>query len=495
MFASNPQKVNKIRMIEAGNYSPYRKSFLNFFTYNKYIRNPSTGLVTLATIAQKIVTDTLMYSESVSLIRYEDVYDADIIFFSVNTFNAVRSYEIADRLREKSNAVLVMGGMHASLNYPEAIQHCDYVLTGDADESITELIHALRNGQEIDFPGVVLWREEKVVFTGERRQPENIDTIPDRNLVHDYARMAKYYYTLWPQVHASRGCPHNCSYCTVIRHFGRKIRKRTPQNIVEDIRQAIEFHKKPFIPRFKSCVWITDDNFPQDREWAISVLKAIIESDIKYNFTVQARYEVGFDDEMLALMKQAGFMEVSIGVEFLDDDSYKEFNKDCNYRDLVSAIRNIHAHGIGVRGLFMVGAEKDQKGVGKKIAKFVRDNHIHGTLVQSLFFTPGTPFFEKNKHLLLHQDWDRYNGNVVHYPQNIKPYELQQEIIIASKKIYSPGRVLYALFRFKWMHMVSFIGECFWQYHVRKDLRKELENLKKLDAKYSSAHSVNKTER
>jgi hypothetical protein len=60
--------LNKIRFIEPGNSSPYRKSLMNILTYNKYIRNPSTGLITLATIVKKIVDDTLMYSESISQI-------------------------------------------------------------------------------------------------------------------------------------------------------------------------------------------------------------------------------------------------------------------------------------------------------------------------------------------------------------------------------------------------------------------------------------------
>lgn len=46
--------------------------------------------------------------------------------------------------------------------------------------------------------------------------------IPDRNLVYNYSKLAKRYNTLWPQVHGSRGCPHNCDYCAVIQHFGRK---------------------------------------------------------------------------------------------------------------------------------------------------------------------------------------------------------------------------------------------------------------------------------
>ena len=456
--------------------------------YNKYIKNPSTGLITLTTIVKEIIDDTLMYSESISKINFADVYDADIIFISINTFNAIRGYNLADEFRNKSAAIVVLGGMHASLNFSEAIEHCNYVLRGDGDESIVELISALENGNTIDFPGVIYKREGKIINSGERSQPNNIDTIPDRSLVYDYSRLAKRYDTLWPQVHASRGCPHNCDYCSVIEHFGRKIRKRTPQIVVEDIRQAIAFHHRNIIPRFNNVVWITDDNFAEDREWAISVVKAIIKSDIKYNFSVQARFETGFDDEVLILMKQAGFIELALGIEFLDDESFKEFHKKSNYSEIVRSIKNIQSHGIGVRGLFIVGAENDTKGIGDKIAKFVIEHNIKGALVQSLFFTPGTSFFESNKGILIHQNWDKYCGNVVHYPKNIKPHELQQEIIISSSKIYSFRRLLNAIFRYKWIDKVLFIGEFFWQIKFRKELKNEAKYLQSLKDQVMRGH-------
>ena len=473
----------KIRFIEPGNYSPYKKSVANILTYNKYIRNPSTGLITLTTIVKRRVDNTIMYSESVSKILWDDIYDADIVFIGINTFNALRGYQIAKKIKQNSSALLVFGGMHASLNFIETIEYCDYILTGDGDESILDFIEYCNgkskdSSKKIDFCGVIFKQNGQIINTGKCGQPENIDTIPNRNLVYHYSSLAKRYDTLWAQVHASRGCPHNCSYCAVIQHFGQKIRKRTPEIIVQDIKEAIAFHKRKGIPRFNTFVWITDDNFAQDREWAISVLQCIIKNNIKYHFSVQARFEIGFDDEILDLMRNAGFIDLAIGIEFLNDNSFKEYNKMSNYKDILLAIKNIQKHDIGVRGLFIVGAENDTKGIGTKIAEYVINNGIKGALVQSLFFTPGTSFFDANKHILIHKNWEKYNGNVVHYPKNISPDELQKEIIIASKKIYSFKRLVYAIFNYKWINKVLFVGEYFWQKSMRKDLRKEIINIK-----------------
>ena len=84
----------------------------------------------------------------------------------------------------------------------------------------------------------------------------------------------------------------------------------------------------------------------------------------------------------------------------------------------------------------------------------------------------------ENKDNLIHRDWSKYNGNVVHYPKKISPYDLQLEIIHASRKIYSFKRLMHAVFKTKGLSRILFIGEYFWQKSVRNDLKKELSNLK-----------------
>ncbi|KNY25212.1 hypothetical protein [Pseudobacteroides cellulosolvens] len=156
-------KIEKIRFIEPGNL-PYRKSIKNLYIYDKYIRTPSHGLMTLATIAKKVVDDTLMYSESISDIIWKDVLDADIVFIGIFTFSANRGYELAKFIKQNSKAIVVMGGLHASMNYPEAVNYCDYVLLGEGDESIGEFIEAVQNSRDIDFPGVAYMSGNKIVI-------------------------------------------------------------------------------------------------------------------------------------------------------------------------------------------------------------------------------------------------------------------------------------------------------------------------------------------
>lgn len=470
----------KIRFIEPGN-RPYKPTPLNYLVYDRYIRTPSVGLNTLATIVKKEEDDTLMYSESISRIPLRDILDADVVFIGIFTFAAVRGYQIARYLKKHSRAVIVMGGLHASLNYEEAVRYCDYVLLGEGDETILTFLHALKKKEPVDFPGIAYLRDGETVCTGYPAPPRDIDIIPDRNLVWRYQKMAGHN-TIWPQVHASRGCPHNCDYCALVRHFDHKVRTRSPENVVEDIRQSIEFFDKKHFRPVKD-LWITDDNFFADREWAISVLQAIIDSGIRYRFNVQARYEVGFDDEMLALLKKAGFFELDMGIEFIDDKSFETYHKKSTKDEIIRSIRNIRKHGLSVRGLFILGSDDQEKGVGDQLADFVIENKIQGVLIQSMYFVPGTPVYETHKAELLHRNWSLYNGHVVHMPKNMTPCELQLEHIKASKKIYSVKRLIRALLFEDYVHKFLFAGEFFWHMSVRSDLKKQLPYLQRVSEK------------
>ena len=447
-------RIEKARFLEPG-APPYHPTPLNLFVYDRWIRTPSVGMLTLATIVRSCVADTF--------------------FIGIFTFSAPRGYELADRVRRESDAVVVIGGLHATMVPEEAAAHCDYVLLGEGDETILQLVDALEAGEEPGFPGVAWEDADGFHSTGLAPAPHDLDVVPDRDLLYRYRAMAGHN-TIWGQVHASRGCPHDCGYCSLVRLYGHRVRTRSPENVVEDIRRTIAFHDQGH-RRLARMLWLTDDNFFADRAWALEVLHAIVDSDIDYRFTIQARYEVGFDDEMLDLLAQAGFVELSLGIEFVDDSAFAEFHKRSTRDAVTRSIGNIQAHGLRVRGLFIFGSESDRPGIGARVADFAIECGIRGVLLQSMYFVPGTPAYDAYRDRLLHHDWSKCVGNVVHRPCNISPAALQREVIEASRRFYSPRRLLRSLVHDRGIDRILFIGEFFWQMSERSRMRRELANL------------------
>ncbi|MCL2438478.1 MAG: hypothetical protein FWE26_05525 [Coriobacteriia bacterium] len=97
-----------------------------------------------------------------------------------------------------------------------------------------------------------------------------------------------------------------------------------------------------------------------------------------------------------------------------------------------------------------------------------------------MYFTPSTPAYDENKHRLIHEDWKKFDGNVVHYPAKISPYELQKELILALGKIYSLRRLLRALIVERWLYKLIFAGEYFWQHNMRANYKRNLPHLKQV---------------
>ena len=424
------------------------------------------GLNTLATIVKELVDDTYMYSESISRIDMADVEDADIVFIGIFTFAAVRGYELADHLRAHGRGLVVLGGLHASMNCAEAARHCDYVLLGEGDETIRAFVEAVGRGERPDFLGLAWMEGEELRSTGYPPPPERFETIADRNLVHNYSKMVGHS-TLWPQVHASRRCPHNCDYCALVRHFGRRVRTRSPENVVADIRESIRFFHRGHV-RLAKDLWLTDDNFFADRDWVMSVLRAIVDRGIRYRFNVQARYEVGLDDEMLDLLRQAGFFELDLGIEFLDDASFATYHKKSTRQEIIDAIRNIRAHGLSVRGLHP-WLRRPGGGRGRPAGR-LRHPEPH----------PGHPdpvYVLRPRHAGIRgQPGPAAPAGLVEIQRQRRPlppphdlYQLNR--IQPAGRIYSWRRLFSALVREDPIHKLLFLGEFFWHMSVRSDLK------------------------
>jgi radical SAM superfamily enzyme YgiQ (UPF0313 family) len=143
------------------------------------------------------------------------------------------------------------GGYHVTYMASEALAHCDYVVRGEGEATMAELADELLHGsRRVDrIEGISYVRDGQVINNPDRPLIEDIDLIPDQSLIEGY----RDYHRRWTQkvfpvgalVAWSRGCPYNCSFCSIIEIYRRTTRFRSHEAVIEDIRQQTRLTGSP----------------------------------------------------------------------------------------------------------------------------------------------------------------------------------------------------------------------------------------------------------
>lgn len=365
---------------------------------------------------------------------------ADAVGISIITATAPAGYEIARQLRlGKFKKPIIFGGPHPTYMPEEALQHGDFVLRGEADETILPFIRALKANDGFDkIPGLSFWAQDATIHNQQAPHCKdlNILPVPDFNLIMNWQKQM----TVTP-IMTSRGCPYDCEFCSVTGMFGRQYRFKSPENTLVEIENHRRLVKENKAKNKNDWIFFYDDNFSINKKRTKELLKAILAAKLapKY-WTAQASIDVADDEELLELMKKTGCYLLYIGIESINPKTLKEYNKKQTAEDIEKAIKIIHRHGIGIHGMFVFGADNDDKKVIDDTVKFAKKNNLHS--VQFLILTPlpGTrTFSELNKQgRIFNKQWNLYDAHhVVFQPKNFYAWELQLRTMKAMLKFYS----------------------------------------------------------
>lgn len=351
----------------------------------------------------------------------------DLVGISVRTMFAKRAYEIASRFREKGVKV-VLGGIHTSMLPEETSRYADSIVIGEAENVWHELI--------LDFKNNGLKKNYKSTF-----HPDlSVNPMPDRSLMKN----DKY---LLHVVQTTKGCPFFCDFCSVHAFDGTKIRHRSIEQVIADIKAT----QHDRIRERKKAIFFADDNIVADRKYAKEFFKEL--APLNIGWSCQASINVSKDDEILDLMAKSGCGGILIGFESIAEDNLRQMNKKINLtQDFSSAINKIHSHGIAVQGSFIVGHDNDTKDSFQRLADFINNNNVLFALISILTPFPGTGLFHRmeKEGRLLHKDWSRYDSKtVVFKPKNMPPLDLKRGFMHVYREIYS-FKSIYRKLKYFW---------------------------------------------
>ena len=200
---------------------------------------PRLGSILLATLMRDkgFQTESLFMKGKDILSR---TIDADLVGISTITATAPAAYAVADALRTRGIPV-VIGGPHVSFLPEEALQHADYCLTGEGETGFPMLVEALNAGSDLSVVPGLAWCENGAIRRNPAAPPiEDLDSLPfpDFSLLDMGGRTKMG--TTGPgratiPMQTSRGCPFDCTFCSVTGMFGRHYRHRSTANIIAEL--------------------------------------------------------------------------------------------------------------------------------------------------------------------------------------------------------------------------------------------------------------------
>jgi len=435
------------------------------FSYNVYdhAKLPRLGLPQIGAILKQKGHDVTIYVETLAPVDWDDLLQADLIGFSTTTGTTPPAYEMADRLRSAGKRV-AFGGAHATFLPDEALEHADYVVRGEGHTTIVELVEALENGGDLaGILGLSYHGAEGAVHNPPRPNCDNATFAalpwPDLSLIAGHENM------LTMPVMTQWGCPYDCDFCSVIKMFGRKVRARP----VEDVLNQLET-----VPPGKD-VFFYDDNFVVDKRRTKVLLRGMLERGIEIMWSAQMRAEAIYKDkktsewdtELLELMRDTHCNWVYIGFESVNPAALEEYHKQQTVEQIKESIRAFHAYNIPIHGMFVLGCDADTPETIRATVDFAIKAGIDTVQFLTITPLPGTEFYERMKaqDRIISYDWSLYDGHhVVIQPAHMSPYELQVESFKGMLRFYAPRRAFAMLIGNLWRGL-PFLFKLFMREH------------------------------
>jgi magnesium-protoporphyrin IX monomethyl ester (oxidative) cyclase len=384
-------------------------------------------------------------------------YAPDLVGFSATTSGFLDGYDLATRIKAaRPQTRIVFGGVHVSSmggDLLEKFENIDFLCMGEGEVTLAELAW----GQEASRIDGLVWRDNGQVVTNPPRFhiPE-IDTLPFpayeklTGFPHGY-NLPLFSYILTPggTMVTSRGCPYQCSYCDR-SVFKREYRYNSAEYSYE--------HMRYLCTRFGiRHINIYDDLFTIHRGRITKLCEFLTSKPLGIQFNCAVR--VGHaDDDLLQMLKDAGALQISVGIETGDSDLLKIHKPGVYLEDVQDTVRRIQARGLRAKGLFMMGLPGETVESIQKTGDFVISLSLDDMNMSK--FTPfhGAPvwetIFEQGS---LDDAWQKMNClNFVFVPKGIDSKETLDQLYNKHvKQFYSNPKWRRKFRRRLWEHRKS----------------------------------------
>ncbi len=351
---------------------------------------PPTDLMYLAAIAEECGYEAIIrdYSQGGDFIKDVRELNPDYLVANIATptFQSdmvwvKKGKEMLPKLR-----TIVKGAPFLTYNSNTIYENpfIDYVIMGEAELTLKEILEGVPDSEILG----ICYRDNFQPVKNEKRPfIENLDILPfpARHLVDNSIYRRPDNGKVQAVVKVSRGCPYHCFFCLATPVSGAKVRTRSAENIIAELKECVE---KYGIKNF--LFW--SDIFNFDREWTMDLCTKIIESGLKITWSSNTRANT-MDDEMAALMYKAGCRLVSIGVESGSQQMLDNIGKKITLDDIRNTVKILKKNRIKIYNYFVIGLPWETEETVEETIKFAIELDSNFISFYTATPLPGTKYF------------------------------------------------------------------------------------------------------
>ncbi len=391
---------------------------------------PPTDLMYLASVAEECGYEAMIrdYSQGGDFIKDLRTFEPDFLLANIATptfksdINAIKqAKELMPKLQ-----VIVKGAPFLTYNTNAIYENpfLDYVIMGEAELTLKDILSGIPNPEILG----ICYRENFQPVKNEQRPfIENLDILPfpARHLVDNSIYRRPDNNKVQAVIKVSRGCPYHCFFCLATPVSGAKVRVRSAENIIAEIKECVEnYNIRDFV------FW--SDIFNFNRNWTIDLCKKLIESGLNITWSSNTRANT-MDDEMASLMYKAGCRLVSIGVESGSQKMLDAMGKKTTLSDIRNTVKILKKHKIKIYNYFIIGLPWETEETVEETIRFAIELDSNFISFYTATPLPGTNYFAyamANK--LVEGNLDFTNA---YYKPVVKSYTLSRERIFELHKL------------------------------------------------------------
>lgn len=292
------------------------------------------------------------------------------IGISCTSFSFVTCQQLARQIKKQNPELpVVAGGPHVSVARQEVLAgtpEIDFGIFGEGESALLALAEVLDGNRQPEaerlrqVPSLLFRDNGKVCLTKPAPRLSDLDILP----FPSFEGFPLQNYSCYP-LSTSRGCPYDCIYCASSAVIGRRWYARSPQSLLAEIQAA---QSRYGFDNF----YVIDDSFNLDQERVKAFCRLLLNNRIGMSWGTCGFRADRSDPEMLALMRESGCSGVCVGIESANPKVLKKIGKGETIDQIREGIERIHASGLHITGMFMIGNPGDTYATVLESLEFAR---------------------------------------------------------------------------------------------------------------------------